>query len=276
MTDLYRATRLFRDGETKLVIPNLKITALNAITNIASSYVSNPSRRSSGRFFTHKDDDEWKLGVQDPTANAFGVGLFSNFDSFVTGMLTRIIALTTIGLGVTKIQTSQEYVMPFSKGIGSTGEVIHLLGARNEIINLEFTTEKYPGRLAYVLRGMLQHVLEEAQVVYLIDDLFLATPCLIKKTKLSKEGLYRGAVMGQLELVSLTTGGSFYNNFKKDAKKVSSTVKKYKSSIVNNTRSGKDFFTLIRRASPIRGAVLGVGAFGITTTLLASIVGLGG
>ena len=208
MTDLYRLPRLFRDTETRLVIPNLKIAALNAVTNIASSYVTNPSR-NNGRFFIGGKNDTDNFGFKDPSSDAFGDGVFSSFDSFVTGMMTRLIDLTTVGLGVTKISTGQEYVMPFSKGIGSTGEVIHLLGAKNEMINLEFTTERYPGRMGYILRVMLQHVLQEAQVVYLVDDLFLATPCLIKKTKLSKEGVYRGAVMGELELVSLSTGGSF-------------------------------------------------------------------
>lgn len=195
MTDRYRARRLFRDSQTLLVIPNLKITAMDAVINIVSSYVTNPIRSSKG-FFTDKFD-------KNP---------FSSLDNFVTGLMTRIIDLLTVGLGVTKLETSQEYTMPFSKGIGSTGEVIHLLGAKNEMINLTFKTDRYPGRLGYVLRAMLQKVLETAQVVYLLDDLFLATPCLIKKTKLSKEGLYRGVVMGELELVSLTTGGSFMDD----------------------------------------------------------------
>lgn len=273
MTDLYRASRLFRDSETRLVIPNLKVTALNAITNIASSYVTNPSRKGSGRFFTYKNDDDWKLGTQDPTANAFGVGLFSSFDSFITGMLARIINIATIGLGVTKIQTSQEYTMPFSKGIGSTGEVIHLLGAKNEMINLEFTTEKYPGRLAYVLRGMLQYILEEAQVVYLVDDLFLATPCLVRKTKLSKEGLYRGAVMGELELVSLTTGGSFYNNPLSKNKKLRGYTNKLKGSVANVASKGTSFAL---RNPKLGAAIISVGAIAIASTLLPSIVGFSG
>lgn len=253
MTDLYRVQRLFRDGETRLVIPNLKITAMDAIINIASSYVTNPAKRG-GRFWTAKAD-----------SNSF------DFNSTITGILARIIDIVSIGLGVTKIQTVQEYVMPFSKGIGSTGEVIHLLGAKNEMINLSFTTERYPGRMGYVLRAMLQYILEEAQVVYLIDDLFLATPCLIKKTKLSKEGLYRGAIMGELELVSLTTGGSFYTDHKGAAKKVSSTVKKYKNSIL----SAKENTEWIASRGTGTAIAFGVGAFAITSTLIAGIVGYG-
>jgi len=253
MTDAYKMQRLFRDSETKLVIPNLRVGVMNFVTNIASSFVTNPSR-NFGRYWARREDD---FGTDDSP---------NVFDNTVTGILNSLINVATVGLGVTKIQTSQEYVMPFSKGIGSTGEVIHLLGAKNEMINLEFTTERYPGRLAYVLRNMLQYVLEEAQVVYLIDDLFLATPCLVRKTKLSKEGLYRGAVMGELELVSLSTGGSLYNTYRGSKNKVSTTVKQLKNSIRDSGAKIRNIPTAI--AVPTQ---VGIGVMTILATLISAI-----
>ena len=195
MAGKYEVTKHFRDGQTKLFIPNISITATYALTNLASSFVTNPQQTRSTFFPSRK---EYGNAWDNITSNK---SLYSK--------LADIINAISVGLGVTKIETSQEYTMPLSKGIGSTGEVIHLLGAKNEIINVEFKTDNYPGRLGYILRSLLQKILETAQVVYLIDDLFLATPCLVRKTKLYKEGNYRGAVMGELELISLTTGGNW-------------------------------------------------------------------
>ncbi len=250
MTDKYNIARAFRDTETKLVVPNLKISAINAITNIASTYVTNPTRLSQG-FFS--------------SADKFG-NPFEDVKSGIKSAVTNLVDKLTIGLGVTKIETSQEYTMPFSKGIGSTGEVIHLLGAKNEIINLEFKTDKYPGRLAYSLRGILQKILEDTEVVYLIDDLFLATPCLIRKMKLSKEGIYRGAVMGELELVSLTTGGGFLDNVLGGSNKISGFVKKLK---------GNAKIVSIVASSTTKAVVVGVGALAVTGALVSGILGSG-
>lgn len=252
MTDKYRMTWLFRDDATRLVIPNFRITVMDAITNIVSSYVTNPTR-STNNFFTPNDK--------------FGNSPWDNKDTSITAVVMSIIDALIIGLGVTKIETAQEYSMPFSKGIGSTGEVIHLLGAKNELINLEFKTDRYPGRLGYVLRAMLQKILETAQVVYLIDDLFLATPCLVRKIKLSKEGRYRGAIMGSLELVSLSTGGSFIEDRLGGKDKVKTFSKKLKNSIKPK------YLGLIGVAQT---AILGVGKITIAGGLLAGILGYGG
>lgn len=252
MTDKYRMTWLFRDDATRLVIPNFRITAMDAITNIISSYVTNPTR-STNSFFTSN--------------NKFGESPWENKDASITAVVTSIIDALIIGLGVTKLETAQEYVMPFSKGIGSTGEVIHLLGAKNELINLEFKTDRYPGRLGYVLRAMLQKILETAQVVYLIDDLFLATPCLVRKIKLSKEGIYRGAVMGSLELVSLTTGGGFIEDTLGGKDRVKTFSKKLKDGVSNK---------FLKLPSKGQRLILGIGKITIAGGLLAGILGYGG
>ena len=186
----YELARAFRDVQTRLFIPNLQITVADALTNLVSSYVTAPFSSGNSFFFNRETIVNFK-------------------DKGLISAVSNLIDVVTIGLGVTKIEASQEYVMPLSKGIGSTGEVIHLLGARNELINIEFKTDNYPGRLGYVLKSLIQKILETTQVVYLIDDLFLATPCLIRKTKLYKEGNYKGAVMGEIELISLTTGGNW-------------------------------------------------------------------
>lgn len=247
MTDMYRLRRVFRDDVTRLVVPNINIIKIDAITNILSSYITNPTRGSHG-FFSPKD----KFGN-----NPFTGGV----DAGIMSLMTRIIDALVIGLGVTKIETSQEYTMPMSKGIGSTGEVIHLLGAKNEMINIEFTTDRYPGRLGYILRTLLQKILESTQVIYLVDDLFLATPCLVKKIKLSKQGNYRGAIMGELELVSLTTGGTFVQDTIGGNNKV--------SSYANKLRGG------LGGRSKLTRTVVGVGRIAIGVGLIAGIAGYG-
>lgn len=241
MVDKYTIGRLFKDGQTKLVIPNLEIAVTNAITSIVSSYVSDPVQT---------------------TKNFFGINVNPRIPSNkeIASVVSGILDILIIGLGVTKIEATQDYVMPFSKGIGSTGEVIHLLGARNEMINLEFKTDKYPGRLGYLIKRILQKTLEMAAVVYLIDDLFLATPCLIKKSKIFKDGSYRGAVMGELELVSLATGASFVGNILGTSRNLKSLVTKLGSG------------SKIGLGSSLK-ATASVGALAISGALVAGIVG---
>ena len=253
MTDKYKMQRVFRDDATRLVIPNIRITTIDAITNIISSYITNPVRNSSG-FFSSKD----KFGNK--------INLFTNLDGGTKSIMTSIIDALVIGLGVTKITSSQEYTMPFSKGIGSTGEVIHLLGAKNEIINIEFKTDRYPGRLGYVLRALFQKVLESTQVVYLIDDLFLATPCLVRKTKIYKEGTYRGAIMGELELVSLTTGGSFMDDTLGGKDKVKGYAGNLKKSVLGRWGVLSD---------RTQAGLVSVGAIAVLFSLLSGIAGYG-
>ncbi len=236
----YGLARAFRDVQTRLFIPNLQITVADALTNLVSSYVTAPFSSRNSFFFNR----EAEVNFQDK-------GLIS--------AVSNLIDAVTIGLGVTKIEATQEYTMPLSKGIGSTGEVIHLLGAKNELINIEFKTDNYPGRLGYVLKSILQKILETTQVVYLIDDLFLATPCLIRKSKLSKEGNYRGAVMGEIELISLTTGGNWIKDKLGDKSKITSRASKLKQSV--------NFSAL----SKIGKRRLAIGVFSLSAILLSAI-----
>ena len=236
----YELSRAFKDVQTRLFIPNLQITVADALTNLVSSYVTAPfSSRNS--FFFNKE----------AVINFKDKGLIS--------AVSNIIDVVTLGLGVTKIEASQEYVMPLSKGIGSTGEVIHLLGARNELINIEFKTDNYPGRLGYVLRSLLQTILQTTQVVYLIDDLFLATPCLIRKTRLFKEGNYKGAVMGEIELVSLTTGDNWIKDKLGGNSVIAKRSQQLKSSVATNKLGS---LTALR---------VGIGVFSLSAILLSAI-----
>ena len=236
----YQLARLFRDGQTRLFIPNLQITITDALTNLVSSYVTAPYS-SQNSFFPNTREE---VDFQDK-------GLISAVSS--------IIDAISIGLGVLKIETSQEYTMPLSKGIGSTGEVIHLLGARNEIINIEFKTDNYPGRLGYILKSLLQKILETTQVVYLIDDLFLATPCLIRKSRIYKEGNYKGAVMGEIELISLTTGGNWIKDKLGGKSTIAKKARQFSSSVRNSN---------LGRLATSR---VGIGVFSLSAVLLSSI-----
>lgn len=244
MVNKYSTSQIFRDGKTKLVIPNLEIAITTAITNIVSSFVTNPEETSRTYF---------------PSSISPIDFVSKNVSNIVSSILDTLI----IGFGVTKIETTQDYVMPFSKGIGSTGEVIHLMGAKNEIINLEFKTDRYPGRLGFLFRTIVQKTLQTAGVVYLIDDLFLATPCLIMKSKISKEGSYRGAVMGELQLVSLATGANFVSNKLGGNKRIQSISKQLKISGA----------TSAVRSSLTPGVRAGAGAFFIGATLVQGILG---
>ncbi len=240
MVGKYDLARLFRDDQTRLFIPNLQITVTDALTNLASSFVTAPySSRNSFFPSTRKE------------INFRDTGLIS--------AVTSLIDSISIGLGVTKIETSQEYTMPLSKGIGSTGEVIHLLGAKNEIINLEFKTDNYPGRLGYILRSLLQKILETTQVVYLVDDLFLATPCLVRKSRIYKEGNYRGAVMGDIELISLSTGGNWIKDKLGGDSAIATRAQKIKSSVVNS------------KLGRLATSRVGIGAFSLSAIVLSAI-----
>ena len=116
MANKYRLQRLFRDSRTRIVIPDLSITATAAIINIVSSYVTNPTKTDKNFFSL----DAVKSNFNNRLGNEFDLK-----DEGIMGLVTNIINLLVIGFGVTKLETQQEYVMPFSKGIGSTGEVIY-------------------------------------------------------------------------------------------------------------------------------------------------------
>jgi hypothetical protein len=98
-----------------------------------------------------------------------------------------------------------EHVMPKSKGIGSIGEIIHVMGAKNENITLNFTTDKFPGVFSGALKYLIQAMLQNADVIYVVDDLLVASACLLRTYELKKVGRLKSAVVGTLVLEVLPT-----------------------------------------------------------------------
>lgn len=243
MSYRYRASELFaRDGVTRLIVPNIDFIITNAVTNLASSITLDPPSRATGqRFFR-------------------GSTLFrdANPTDKLKEIVSSVVDVLSVGVGVTEIEAINEYTMPMSKGIGSTGEVIHLLGAKNEQIRIKFNTDQYPGRLGILFRNLLQKVLEDADVVYLVDDMFTATPCLVKNFTIKKVGEYRGAIMGSMDLVSLSTGST---HFKDAIGKFSGKLKNTIQSLVNRGRANPAL------TSAAVGTV-GVAGFGVLLTSL--------
>ena len=110
-------------------------------------------------------------------------------------------------LGVTAISFSNEHVMPTTKGIGSTGEIIHLLGTKNEQITIKFTTNKYPSVMGMYFREIIVRTLEQASIVYLIDEMVGSKPLLLKSYKLNKVANVNGAISGTFNFTTLSSVG---------------------------------------------------------------------
>jgi hypothetical protein len=123
-----------------------------------------------------------------------------NIGGVTKDVVERIIKSGFLTLSVTDIKVRGEHVMPKSKGIGSIGEIIHIMGSRNEAITLNFTTDLFPGAFSGLLKYIVQATLQSAEVVYVIDDLLIASSCLIKTYELSKVGRLKSAVIGSLVL----------------------------------------------------------------------------
>lgn len=213
---LFKYTRnaLTNDRATRIVVPNLTFLLGNALTNLASTAINNsdPTEKRIGGFFSKKEDAPVRNTVADT------IRFLSNTFS--------------VGLGVTEIESINEYVMPMSKGIGSDGEVIHLLGARNEIIKLSFTTDEYGGSLGILFKNLLQKIMNDAILVFLVDDMYTAVPCLIRNFKIKKVAEYQNVIMGDMELVAVTRESKIFEEpLSKAGGKLRSAVGKLKQSI---------------------------------------------
>jgi len=121
-------------------------------------------------------------------------------DTVLKDVVERIIGSGFLTLSVTEIKIRGEHVMPKSKGIGSIGEIIHVMGTRNEAITLNFTTDLFPGAFSGIFKYIIQATLQSADVVYVIDDLLIASSCLLKTYELSKVGRLKSAIIGSLVL----------------------------------------------------------------------------
>ncbi len=164
-------------------------------------------------------DSETKLIVPAKIAKLFSLGTILSLPGIVDnyhptgtslkGIVEKIITSSFLTLNITEIVVKGEHVMPTSKGIGSIGEIIHVMGARNEKITLNFTTDSFPGSFSGVLKVIIQSILQSADVLYVIDDLIISAACLLKSYELKKVGRLKTAVIGTmvLEVLPVDTFG---------------------------------------------------------------------
>ncbi len=120
-------------------------------------------------------------------------------------VLERVLTSGFLNVSVTKIKIKGEHVMPKSKGIGSIGEIIHLMGTKNELLTLDFATDDFPGAFSGILKKIIQSIVQTAGVVYVLDDLIITNACLIKTYEMEKVGSLRGVIVGQLVMEVLPT-----------------------------------------------------------------------
>jgi len=171
-------------------------------------------------------DTETRIIIPSKIKQLFAAGAMTRLANTLPGqelgsvardVVERIIKSGFLTLSVTEIRVRGEHVMPKSKGIGSIGEIIHVMGSRNEAITLNFTTDMFPGAFSGLLKYIVQATLQSAEVVYVIDDLLIASSCLLRTYELSKVGRLKSAIIGTLVLEVLpvdTFGeGSEYLSF---------------------------------------------------------------
>ena len=167
---------LIKDSETKLIVP----TNRQLITGLVAGAATTLAQTISGEI---------------SNANS-GVSLAAS-------TLSNIVNTTLMALGVTSIEVGGQAVIAKTKGIGSIGEIIHLMGSKNEELRLEFTTDLYPGALANLLKRTISSVLDNADIVYVVDELLTVAPCLIETYKLRKVGKLKTAIQGELKFIML-------------------------------------------------------------------------
>jgi hypothetical protein len=178
---------IYEDKKTRVIIPNTR-ALVGSLTSTFASFFDQTRQTNPAFFFNH--------------ANRFS----SNYlTGGVTGLVNFAADALSIGFGVTKVMTKRSNVIPRSKGIGSTNEILHLLGSKNEEITVEFTTDNFPGILGYLFRQILNATLEEVDIIYLVGDMYVATPCIMESFQIYKDGVMKGAIMGSMSLIVLPT-----------------------------------------------------------------------
>jgi hypothetical protein len=166
-----------KDSETRIVIPTRMAILTQAITKLAKDLSSDTLTLPSA----------WQTYV----AN-------------IGQLLLATANMFFFTLGVTAIEIEGKRSIAKTKGIGSIGEIIHLTGSYNEILNVEFETSQYPGALGYAFLEILRVVLEQNDIIYIVDDFLSVAPCLVNKYSLRKIGSLKGTIIGQMELEILT------------------------------------------------------------------------
>ena len=155
-----------------------------------------------------------------PTASVMGVsGAMTLFQSLLGDVgndkigdyVSSLLSSPFVPLDVVKITANKEFVMPKTKGVGSNGEVLQLVGSRNEKITMHFFSNAFFGALRVVLKKIIEYAMDNAIVVYLVDDLLSVTPALIERYNLENRGMLKGTVVGEITLVSIVKTKDFFS-----------------------------------------------------------------
>lgn len=139
--------------------------------------------------------------------------IITDLNAIVSQLLTNVIA-SSIELGnqseiifaqnmlrsgiydlkATAIRIRGELILPKSKGIGSVGEILHMIGSKNEEVHLEIIEDRFPGILGSTLKIMISKLLNRGSMVILVDDTLLTITAIIKNYDIHKSGLEDGII----------------------------------------------------------------------------------
>lgn len=181
MTELrFTANTLLQDNETRLLIPSNEVIFGGLLAGGLTQILNN----------INLDAATTKRGV-------------------VENILQATLSGPLLTLGVTDIRIRGKMVLPRTKGIGAVGQIIHLMGSENEKLTLKFTTDRFPGAMSAILRKLIKITLEQADMVYVVDDLLAVAPCILIDYDLQKVGQLKSAIVGELKLEVLNTGSNF-------------------------------------------------------------------
>lgn len=148
---------MIRDGIPRLIITDLNAIVSQTLTNIIASAI--------------------ELGDQ-------------NGAIFAQNMLRSGI----YDLKATDVRIRGELIFSKSKGIGSVGEILHIIGSKNEEVQLELTEDRFPGVLGSTLKIMMSKLLSRGSMVILVDDTFLTLTAIIKNYDIHKSGSEDGII----------------------------------------------------------------------------------
>lgn len=170
---------LYSDKKTLLVIPNVQVVMADIVTNFLQ-----------GDLIGRAENVEYDL------LNTFTSSLVSS---------------PFIPLDVVQIGADKEFVISKSKGVGSNGEVLQLVGSRNEEVSLRFFSTEFMGVFKFVLKRMIEYVMDNAITVFVVDDLLSVTPYLITSYSFENRGMLKGTVVGKITLVSMANHKQLVN-----------------------------------------------------------------
>lgn len=170
---------LYADKKTLLVIPNVQVVMADIVANFLQ-----------GDLIGKAENVEYDL------LNTFTSSLVSS---------------PFIPLDVVQISADKEFVISKSKGVGSNGEVLQLIGSRNEEVTLRFFSTEFMGAFKFILKRMIEYVMDNAITVFVVDDLLSVTPYLVTSYSFENRGMLKGVVVGKITLVSMANHKQLVN-----------------------------------------------------------------